>query len=156
MSTLLTNAKKYVYIVAMKHDSLRKLDRNQQVYAFYLSHPELALQEIGKQFNLSRQRISQIIQSQKNREQLLNVNVEYKQIEVEMTPKKSAWDNQRIRALRQHLKLTQAAMANELGTRQQTVSEWEVGMYKPRGTSVTLLNIVAERSGFQYKADSEE
>jgi DNA-binding transcriptional regulator YiaG len=73
-----------------------------------------------------------------------------------MAQRKSVWNRQRILALRHHLKLTQAAMANELGTRQQTVSEWEVGMYKPRGTSVTLLNIVAERSGFQYKADSEE
>jgi DNA-binding transcriptional regulator YiaG len=73
-----------------------------------------------------------------------------------MAQRKSVWNRQRILALRHYLGLTQAAMANELGTRQQTVSEWEVGMYKPRGTSVTLLNIVAERSGFQYKADSEE
>ena len=72
-----------------------------------------------------------------------------------MAQKKSVWDKQRIRALRHHLGLTQAAMANELGTRQQTVSEWELGMYKPRGTSVTLLNIVAERNRFQYKADSK-
>jgi DNA-binding transcriptional regulator YiaG len=43
-------------------------------------------------------------------------------------------------------------MASQLGTRQQTISEWEVGIYKPRGTSVTLLNIVAERSGFRYKS----
>ena len=72
-----------------------------------------------------------------------------------MAQKKSVWDKQRIRALRHHLGLTQAAMANELGTRQQTVSEWELGMYKPRGTSVTLLNIVAERKRFQYKANNE-
>ena len=71
-----------------------------------------------------------------------------------MTPKKSEWDNKRIRALRQHLGLNQADMADELGTRQQTISEWEIGMYKPRGTSVTLLNIVAERSGFKYKPDA--
>jgi DNA-binding transcriptional regulator YiaG len=49
--------------------------------------------------------------------------------------------------------LTQAAMAVELGTRQQTISEWEIGMYKPRGTSATLLTIVAERSDFNYKPD---
>ncbi len=73
-----------------------------------------------------------------------------------MAQKKSVWNRQRIRALRQHLGLTQAGMANELGTRQQTVSEWEIGMYKPRGTSVTLLNIVAERNGFKYKAESEK
>lgn len=61
------------------------------------------------------------------------------------------WDRQRIRALRQHLKLTQAKLAEELGTRQQTISEWETGMYQPRGTSATLLTLVAERSGFKYK-----
>ncbi|MBA7654727.1 hypothetical protein ES703_115475 [subsurface metagenome] len=60
------------------------------------------------------------------------------------------WDGQGVRALRQHLKLTQARLAEELGTRQQTISEWETGMYKPRGTSTTLLTIVAERSGFKY------
>jgi DNA-binding transcriptional regulator YiaG len=43
-------------------------------------------------------------------------------------------------------------MAEELGTRQQTISEWETGMYRPRGTSATLLTLVAERSGFKYTA----
>lgn len=66
------------------------------------------------------------------------------------TRKKVEWDGQRIRALRQHLGLTQSKLAEELGTRQQTISEWETGMYKPRGTSVTLLTLVAERSGFKY------
>jgi len=64
--------------------------------------------------------------------------------------KQVTWDKQDIRALRQHLRLTQAKLAEELGTRQQTISEWETGMYKPRGTSATLLTIVAERSGFKY------
>ena len=42
-------------------------------------------------------------------------------------------------------------MAENLGTRQQTISEWEIGMYKPRGMSVTLLNMIAEKSNFKYK-----
>lgn len=65
--------------------------------------------------------------------------------------KRERWDGKRVRALRQHLGLTQQKLAGELGIRQQTVSEWETGMYQPRGTSATLLGIVAERSGFQYK-----
>jgi len=65
--------------------------------------------------------------------------------------KKVNWDGQQILALRHHLGLTQAILAEELGTRQQTISEWETGMYKPRGTSATLLTIVAERSGFKYE-----
>ena len=50
------------------------------------------------------------------------------------------------------MNLTQARLAEELGTRQQTISEWENGMYRPRGASATLLSIVAERSGFTYRA----
>lgn len=63
------------------------------------------------------------------------------------------WDSERIRALRSHLGLTQRAMAESLGTRQQTISEWEIGLYQPRGASSTLLSIVAERADFKYKAD---
>lgn len=74
-----------------------------------------------------------------------------------MWPKrKTDWDSERIRTLRQHLGLTQRGLADELGTRQQTISEWETGMYKPRGASSTLLTIIAERSGFGYEADSPE
>ena len=69
--------------------------------------------------------------------------------------KKVDWDGQQVRALRQHLKLTQARLADELGTRQQTISEWETGMYKPRETSATLLTLVAERSGFKYKPNAK-
>ena len=65
--------------------------------------------------------------------------------------KRGQWSKEQVRALRQHLNLTQARLAEELGTRQQTISEWEKGMYHPRGASVTLLSIVAERSGFTYK-----
>lgn len=62
--------------------------------------------------------------------------------------KNSTWNYQTVRGLRKHLGLTQSAMANELGTRQQTISDWEIGLYQPRGASVKLLNIVAERSSF--------
>lgn len=65
--------------------------------------------------------------------------------------KRVEWDGRRIRALRQYLGLTQSELAKELGTRQQTISEWETGMYKPRGTSVTLLSLIAERCGFKYE-----
>jgi DNA-binding transcriptional regulator YiaG len=62
------------------------------------------------------------------------------------------WDGPGVRALRRHMRLTQSKLAEELGTRQQTISEWETGMYRPRGTSATLLTLVAERSGFKYTA----
>lgn len=66
--------------------------------------------------------------------------------------KRPQWGSERIRALRSHLGLTQRELAERLGTRQQTISEWEKGMYQPRGASVTLLSIVAERAKFEYKA----
>ena len=62
------------------------------------------------------------------------------------------WQATSIRALRRHLRLSQTGMAAELGTRQQTVSEWETGLYRPRGASVRLLTIIAERAGFEYEA----
>ena len=62
------------------------------------------------------------------------------------------WESNRIQALRHHLGLTQHEMASRLGTRQQTISEWETGMYKPRGTSATLLSIIAEQAKFGYEA----
>jgi len=69
--------------------------------------------------------------------------------------KKRQWSKEDIKALRQHLNLTQVKLAEELGTRQQTISEWEKGMYRPRGASATLLSIVAERSGFTYRAEQK-
>jgi len=55
-----------------------------------------------------------------------------------------------VRALRQHLGMTQQEMAQELNVRQQTVSEWETGQYRPRGASERLLSLVAERAAFRY------
>lgn len=61
-----------------------------------------------------------------------------------------------MKALRVHLGLTQQEMADHLGTRQQTISEWERGLYTPRGASKTLLRLVAERSNFPYVAGLED
>ena len=65
--------------------------------------------------------------------------------------KQSEWDSRSIQALRSHLGLTQRELADRLGTRQQTISEWETAMYKPRGASATLLSIVAEQARFKYQ-----
>jgi len=62
------------------------------------------------------------------------------------------WDREQIQALRRHLGLTQHELAERLGVRQQTISEWETGMYNARGTSITLLSIIAERARFEYQA----
>ena len=65
---------------------------------------------------------------------------------------RAQWDSEYIQALRRHLGLTQRELAERLGTRQQTISEWETGMYKPHGASATLLSIIAERANFKYQA----
>ena len=66
------------------------------------------------------------------------------------------WDNESIRALRGHMRLTQQQMSEELGTRQQTVSEWETGMYRPRGGMNRLLTLVADRAGFEYQVTPKD
>ena len=66
--------------------------------------------------------------------------------------KSREWDYRKIQALRKHLGLTQQELSDRLGTRQQTISEWETGMYRPRGASATLLSIVAEQAKFKYEA----
>ena len=72
------------------------------------------------------------------------------------TEKHQQWHGNNIRALRNHLGLTQRELADQLGTRQQTISEWEKGLYRPRGTSSTLLTIVAERARFEYQPGSKD
>jgi putative transcriptional regulator len=64
------------------------------------------------------------------------------------------WDADQVRALRQHLGLTQEELSAQLGTRQQTISEWELGKHRPRGASRTLLTTIAERSGYVYSASA--
>jgi DNA-binding transcriptional regulator YiaG len=76
----------------------------------------------------------------------------------QISPEASAilWDAETVKALREHLQMTQIQMAKELGTRQQTISEWEVGMYKPRGGMARLLSLVAERAQFEYKVKDKK
>ncbi len=66
------------------------------------------------------------------------------------------WNKDQIQALRRHLGLTQQELAEQLGTRQQTISEWETGMYQPRGASVTLLSMIAEKANFKYESDLQQ
>jgi len=58
--------------------------------------------------------------------------------------RKDDWTAEAVAELRRRLGLTQSAFARRLGVRQQTVSEWETGRYRPRGASARLLSILAE------------
>jgi DNA-binding transcriptional regulator YiaG len=68
------------------------------------------------------------------------------------TRRRSVWDATSVRGLRRHLALTQDQLADELGVRQQTISEWETGAYRPRGASTRLLSIIADRADYEYNA----
>ncbi len=60
------------------------------------------------------------------------------------------WNGEQIKALRQHMGLTQQEMANELAVRQQTISEWEKGLHHPHRSTRRMLKMIAEQHGFQY------
>lgn len=61
------------------------------------------------------------------------------------------WTGAEVRALRRHLAMSQQELARQLGTRQQTISDWETGLYTPGGIASTLLNVLAERADFDYE-----
>lgn len=60
------------------------------------------------------------------------------------------WNSDLIKALRFHMSLTQGELALELGVRQQTVSEWENGIYTPTRATSKYLTLVAEQARFKY------
>jgi DNA-binding transcriptional regulator YiaG len=66
---------------------------------------------------------------------------------------KYEWNADSIRALRRHLDMSQQQMSQELGIRQQTISDWELGYHCPRGGMARLLAIVAERAEFRYRTN---
>lgn len=58
------------------------------------------------------------------------------------------YDSAKIRALRDHLKLSQAVLASVLNTSLSTVRKWEIGDKRPSGPSSKLLNLL-ERKGLE-------
>jgi DNA-binding XRE family transcriptional regulator len=60
------------------------------------------------------------------------------------------WNADLVKALRLHMGFNQAQLAEELGVRQQTISEWENGIYPPSRATCKHLSLVAERAGFKY------
>lgn len=59
-----------------------------------------------------------------------------------------AYDSKKIRALRDHLHLSQAVLAAVLNTSVSTVRKWEVGDKHPSGPSLKLLNLL-DRKGLE-------
>ena len=65
------------------------------------------------------------------------------------------WDGDLVEGLRRHMGLTQGELAEELGVRQQTISEWERGAYLPGRATSKYLSLVAERVNFEYQVREE-
>jgi DNA-binding XRE family transcriptional regulator len=72
-----------------------------------------------------------------------------------ITPRRrrAGWSGEQVKALREGW--SQQELADQLGTRQQTISEWETGKYRPRRSTSVLLGFIAERVGFPYRTGEE-
>jgi len=76
-----------------------------------------------------------------------------------ITPRRrrsAGWSGEHVKALREFAGWSQQELADQLGMRQQTVSEWETGRYMPRRSTGVLLEFIAERVGFRYFEDKED
>ena len=60
------------------------------------------------------------------------------------------WTGELVKALRYQFDLSQAELADKLQMRQQTISDWETGVYIPRRSTSNHLTLFAERMGFTY------
>lgn len=58
------------------------------------------------------------------------------------------YDGEKIRALRDHLQVSQSVLAAVLNTSLSTVRKWEVGDKRPSGPSLKLLNLL-DRKGLE-------
>lgn len=59
------------------------------------------------------------------------------------------WQKDAVKALRKHMNMTQAQLAEELGVRRQTISEWENGVYEPDRSTAKFLALIARQANFQ-------
>jgi DNA-binding XRE family transcriptional regulator len=75
-----------------------------------------------------------------------------------ITPRRRrrGWSGEQVKALREFANWSQQELADQLGMRQQTISEWETGKYLPRRSTSVLLEFIAERVGYPYRTGGED
>jgi DNA-binding transcriptional regulator YiaG len=75
-----------------------------------------------------------------------------------VTPRRKyrGWTGEQIKALRDFAGWSQQQLADKMGTRQQTISEWETGMYTPRRSTTKHLQLIAREIGYPYVVDADE
>lgn len=66
------------------------------------------------------------------------------------------WNAESIKALREKYKLRQHQLADFLGTRQQTVSEWELELYEPKNAYSKVLNLAEAHLKTMFEAAGED
>ena len=64
------------------------------------------------------------------------------------------WTGEQIKTLREFAGWTQQDLANRLSVRQQTVSDWELGIHTSHRSTAKLLQMIAEDIGYPYETDS--
>lgn len=69
--------------------------------------------------------------------------------------KSKGWSADEIKSLREFAGWSQQQLANRLGVRQQTVSDWELGIHTSRRSMGKLLQMVAEDIGYDYQTDND-
>lgn len=70
--------------------------------------------------------------------------------------KYQGWTGEQVKAMREFAGWSQQELANRMGTRQQTISEWETGMYTPRRSTTKHLQLIAREIGFKYETEDDE
>ena len=65
-----------------------------------------------------------------------------------LTTEVPEYDAEKIRAIRERYKLSQAVLASVLNTSLSTVRQWEIGKKHPSGPSQKLLNLL-DRKGLE-------
>ena len=70
--------------------------------------------------------------------------------------KSKGWSAAEIKALRQYAGWSQQELADRLGVRQQTVSDWELDIHTSRRSMGKLLQMVAESIGYPYQVKGQQ
>lgn len=69
-----------------------------------------------------------------------------------MRVKIKIWDKDTVKQLRANFNISQELFAAIIGTRQQTISEWEKGMYKPHNAYIRVLDAAEDELKELYRS----
>jgi DNA-binding XRE family transcriptional regulator len=134
-------------------ETKKKLTKKEAIVA-YMNNKDLRVSTIAAEAGVSPQRLYQWLKEEGIKPDRRSSPQQKKP---RYTPRAGVeWTARGIKALRTHMGLTQRGLAEFLGVRQQTISEWETNAYKPRLSMSKYLTMVAERAGFVYQVEPEE